>query len=498
MKEENRKEEAAKEEQSGAEFGEIGFGKGTGFGSGFGNDFEGFGSDNGFGKGGSDFADGFGADFGKEFEINFGKEDGFGKEDFSGPDKKSGFKEEQTQSDGNGTGVSFRTGVAEKRKTVADGAREKSEPAGDKTKSRDGSISGFAAEESGFSESDILQAFGKLKETKEAKREPEETGEQAVKVKEETKKAAETGVESVPGAEPAEEIREAEQEPAESEDGAQRAWYEPEGTENGTPMNDAEKIIEQIASKIVADGWEWKEKTPGYGKSQAPEKKETRGQGSDEIKEHAKHSMIEEHALHEHTPLTPERINALKSEDGRFYLPSPPPKQKSDSISNPTVYIREQLSKRKRESGKKWSFLLLGLFGIVLFFGTFMHMANGGGGDGLVIMIGGILITVVSIRRFFVLSVSPQANAEKFFLVTPFALEKLFASEQEGTIAGMRKTALQVYYLRQGEERIAKTEFCYTEEQLNRLIVAYYNGSLVIACRREPAGWDEAVVLEPL
>lgn len=82
MKEENRKEEAAKEEQSGAEFGEIGFGKGTGFGSGFGNDFEGFGADNGFGKGGSDFADGFGADFGKEFETNFGKEDGFGKEDF--------------------------------------------------------------------------------------------------------------------------------------------------------------------------------------------------------------------------------------------------------------------------------------------------------------------------------------------------------------------------------------------------------------------------------
>lgn len=489
MKEENRKEEAAKKEQSGAEFGEIGFGKGTGFGYGFGNDFEGFGSDNGFGKGGSDFADGFGADFGKEFETNFGKEDGFGKEDFSGPDKKSGFKEEQTQSGGNGTGVSSFSGVTE---------REKVEPAGDRTGSRGEFVSDFAAEESGFSESDILQAFEKLKETKEAKREPEETGEQAVKVKEETKKAAETGVEPVPGAEPAEEIREAEQEPAESEDGAQRAWYEPEGTENGTPMNDAEKIIEQIASKIVADGWEWKEKTPDYGKSQAPEKKETRGQGSDEIKEHAKHSMIEEHALHEHTPLTPERINALKSEDGRFYLPSPPPKQKSDSISNPTVYIREQLSKRKRESGKKWSFLLLGLFGIVLFFGTFMHMANGGGGDGLVIMIGGILITVVSIRRFFVLSVSPQANAEKFFLVTPFALEKLFASEQEGTIAGMRKTALQVYYLRQGEERIAKTEFCYTEEQLNRFIVAYYNGSLVIACRREPAGWDEAVVLEPL
>ena len=121
MKEENRKEEAAKEEQSGAEFGEIGFGKGTGFGSGFGNDFEGFGADNGFGKGGSDFADGFGADFGKEFEINFGKADGFGKEDFSGPDKKSGFKEEQTQS-GNGTGVSFRTGVAEEKKTARIGA----------------------------------------------------------------------------------------------------------------------------------------------------------------------------------------------------------------------------------------------------------------------------------------------------------------------------------------------------------------------------------------
>ena len=56
MKEENRKEEAAKEEQSGAEFGEIGFGKGTGFGAGFGKDFEGFGADNGFGKGGSGFS----------------------------------------------------------------------------------------------------------------------------------------------------------------------------------------------------------------------------------------------------------------------------------------------------------------------------------------------------------------------------------------------------------------------------------------------------------
>lgn len=92
MKEENRKKESAKEEQSGAEFGEIGFGKGTGFGAGFGKNFEGFGSDNGFGKGGSGFADGFGADFGKKFETNFGKADGFGKEDFSGPDKKANSK----------------------------------------------------------------------------------------------------------------------------------------------------------------------------------------------------------------------------------------------------------------------------------------------------------------------------------------------------------------------------------------------------------------------
>ena len=496
MKEENRKEEAAKEEQSGAEFGEIGFGKGTGFGSGFGNDFEGFGSDNGFGKGGSDFADGFGADFGKEFEINFGKEDGFGKEDFSGPDKKSGFKEEQTQS-GNGTEVSSFSGVAEERKTVVNGAREKSEPAGDKTKSRDGSISGFAAEESGFSESDILQAFGKLKETTEPERGPEETGE-TVKVKEEIKKAAETGVEPAPGTEPAEEIREAEQEPAESEDGAQRAWYEPEGTENGTPMNDAEKIIEQIASKIVADGWEWKEKTPDYGKSQAPEKKETRGQGSDEIKEHAKHSMIEEHALHEHTPLTPERINALKSEDGRFYLPSPPPKQKSEKIADPRKYIGGQFARINRQKKNKTGIVLAALFGIAVFFGSLLFMMNGGGGDSMIFMAGGVLIAVAAIKQFLVVLVSPQANAEKFFLVTPFALEKLFASEREGTIAGMRKTALQVYYSANGEDRIAKTEFCYTEEQLNRLLAAYYRGELVVACRREPAGWDEAVVLEPL
>ena len=492
MKEENRKKESAKEEQSGAEFGEIGFGKGTGFGAGFGKNFEGFGSDNGFGKGGSGFADGFGADFGKKFETNFGKADGFGKEDFSGPDKKSEFKEEQTQSGGSDTGVSSFSGVTE---------REKSEPAGDSTGSREASVSDFDAEEREFSESDILQAFGKLKETKEPERRPEETGE-TVKVKEEIKREADPGFEPAPGTEVSAEIREekweAEQETAEPEDGEKRDWYEPEKSEWQTPMTDAEKIIEQIASKIVADGWERKEKTPDSGKSESSGNKKTMGQGSDEIKEHPKHAMIEEHALHEHTPLTSERINALKSEDGRFYLPSPPPKQKSDSISNPAIYIREQLSKRKRESGKKWSFLLLGLFGIVLFFGTFIHMANGGGEDGLVIMIGGILITVVSIRRFFVLSVSPQANAEKFFLVTPFALEKLFASEQEGTIAGMRKTALQVYYSANGEDRIAKTEFCYTEEQLNRLIAAYYRGELVVACRREPAGWDEAVVLEPL
>lgn len=466
MKEENRKEEAAKEEQSGAEFGEIGFGKGTGFGAGFGKDFEGFGADNGFGKGGSGFSDGFGADFGKAFETDFGKEDGFGKEGFSGPDKKSGFKEEQTQS-------------------------------------------GNAAEESGFSESDILQAFGKLKETKEPERGPEETGEQAgkqageqtVNAKGEIKGETEPDFESVPGTEASAGIPEEEweeQEPAESEDGARRAWYEPEGTENGTPMNDAEKIIEQIAAKIAADGWERKDKTPASGKSESPGNQKTKGQGSDEIKEHPKHAMIEEHALHEHTPLTAERINALKSEDGRFYLPSPPPKQKSDGISDPTVYIREQLSKRKRESGKKWSFLLLGLFGIVMFCGALLFMMNGGGGDGMIFMLGGVLIAVASVRQLFASLVSPQTNAEKFFLVTPFALEKLFASEQEGTIAGMRKTALQVYYSKNGEERIAKTEFCYTEEQLNRLIAAYYRGELVVACRREPAGWDEAVVLEPL
>lgn len=466
MKEENRKEEAAKEEQSGAEFGEIGFGKGTGFGAGFGKDFEGFGADNGFGKGGSGFSDGFGADFGKAFETDFGKEDGFGKEDFSGPDKKSGFKEEQTQS-------------------------------------------GNAAEESGFSESDILQAFGKLKETKEPERGPEETGEQegkqageqTVNAKGEIKGETEPDFESVPGTEASAGIPEEEweeQEPAESEDGARRAWYEPEGTENGTPMNDAEKIIEQIAAKIAADGWERKDKTPASGKSESPGNQKTKGQGSDEIKEHPKHAMIEEHALHEHTPLTAERINALKSEDGRFYLPSPPPKQKSDGISDPTGYIREQLSKRKRESGKKWPFLLLELFGIVMFCGALLFMMNGGGGDGMIFMLGGVLIAVASVRQLFASLVSPQTNAEKFFLVTPFALEKLFASEQEGTIAGMRKTALQVYYSKNGEERIAKTEFCYTEEQLNRLIAAYYRGELVVACRREPAGWDEAVVLEPL
>lgn len=466
MKEENRKEEAAKEEQSGAEFSEIGFGKGTGFGAGFGKDFEGFGADNGFGKGGSGFSDGFGADFGKAFETDFGKEDGFGKEDFSGPDKKSGFKEEQTQS-------------------------------------------GNAAEESGFSESDILQAFGKLKETKEPERGPEETGEQAgkqageqtVNAKGEIKGETEPDFESVPGTEASAGIPEEEweeQEPAESEDGARRAWYEPEGTENGTPMNDAEKIIEQIAAKIAADGWERKDKTPASGKSESPGNKKTKGQGSDEIKEHPKHAMIEEHALHEHTPLTAERINALKSEDGRFYLPSPPPKQKSDGISDPTGYIREQLSKRKRVSGKKWPFLLLGLFGIVMFCGALLFMMNGGGGDGMIFMLGGVLIAVASVRQLFASLVSPQTNAEKFFLVTPFALEKLFASEQEGTIAGMRKTALQVYYSKNGEERIAKTEFCYTEEQLNRLIAAYYRGELVVACRREPAGWDEAAVLEPL
>lgn len=143
--------------------------------------------------------------------------------------------------------------------------REKSEPAGDSTGSREASVSDFDAEEREFSESDILQAFGKLKETKEPERRPEETGE-TVKVKEEIKREADPGFEPAPGTEVSAEIREekweAEQETAEPEDGEKRDWYEPEKSEWQTPMTDAEKSSNRSPQKSSL--------TVGRGKKKRP------------------------------------------------------------------------------------------------------------------------------------------------------------------------------------------------------------------------------------
>ncbi len=197
-------------------------------------------------------------------------------------------------------------------------------------------------------------------------------------------------------------------------------------------------------------------------------------------------------------------------EQGKIYLPDPPPPFELDKIVNQREYIEKNFAfngaLKQMRCGKGnlknvrvsnlfgWACIGVGLIvlsGLIFPFVKFLGAAFAAGGFVL------LCAKLIFARK----KVPYTEKASEFFLIKPYAAEMEFSPPPSWEGDEVRLHALKLYYIDNGKlgaqiEHQATTDYIYSKKQLDRLVEAFLAGKLVVACRKGFMS-ELAVICEP-
>lgn len=197
-------------------------------------------------------------------------------------------------------------------------------------------------------------------------------------------------------------------------------------------------------------------------------------------------------------------------EQGKIYLPDPPPTFELDKIVNQREYIEKNFAfnaalkqmRRKKENLKNvrvsnlfgWGCIGVGLIvlsGLIFPFVKFLGAAFAAAGFVL------LCAKLIFARK----KVPYTEKSSEFFLIKPYAAEMEFSPPPSWEGDEARLHALKLYYIDNGKlgaqiEHQATTDYIYSKKQLDRLVEAFLAGKLVVACRKGFMS-ELAVICEP-
>ena len=197
-------------------------------------------------------------------------------------------------------------------------------------------------------------------------------------------------------------------------------------------------------------------------------------------------------------------------EQGKIYLPDPPPPFELDKIVNQREYIEKNFAfngaLKQMRCGKGnlknvrvsnlfgWACIGVGLIvlsGLIFPFVKFLGAAFAAGGFVL------LCAKLIFARK----KVPYTEKASEFFLIKPYAAEMEFSPPPSWEGDEVRLHALKLYYIDNGTlgaqiEHQATTDYIYSKKQLDRLVEAFLAGKLVVACRKGFMS-ELAVICEP-
>ncbi len=197
-------------------------------------------------------------------------------------------------------------------------------------------------------------------------------------------------------------------------------------------------------------------------------------------------------------------------EQGKIYLPDPPPPFELDKIVNQREYIEKNFAfngaLKQMRCGKGnlknvrvsnlfgWGCIGVGLIvlsGLVFPFVKFLGAAFAAAGFVL------LCAKLIFARK----KVPYTEKASEFFLIKPYAAEMEFSPPPSWEGDEARLHALKLYYIDNGKlgaqiEHQATTDYIYSKKQLDKLVEAFLEGKLVVACRKGFMS-ELAVICEP-
>ena len=197
-------------------------------------------------------------------------------------------------------------------------------------------------------------------------------------------------------------------------------------------------------------------------------------------------------------------------EQGKIYLPDPPPPFELDKIVNQREYIEKNFAfnaalkqmRRKKENLKNvrvsnlfgWGCIGVGLIvlsGLIFPFVKFLGAAFAAAGFVL------LCAKLIFVRK----KVPYTEKASEFFLIKPYAAEMEFSPPPSWEGDEVRLHALKLYYIDNGKlgaqiEHQATTDYIYSKKQLDKRVEAFLAGKLVVACRKGFMS-ELAVICEP-
>ena len=197
-------------------------------------------------------------------------------------------------------------------------------------------------------------------------------------------------------------------------------------------------------------------------------------------------------------------------EQGKIYLPDPPPPFELDKIVNQREYIEKNFAfngaLKQMRCGKGnlknvrgsnlfgWGCIGIGLIvlsGLIFPFVKFLGAAFAAGGFVL------LCAKLIFARK----KVPYTEKSSEFFLIKPYAAEMEFSPPPSWEGDEVRLHALKLYYIDNGKlgaqiEHQATTDYIYSKKQLDRLVEAFLAGKLVVACRKGFMS-ELAVICEP-
>lgn len=195
-------------------------------------------------------------------------------------------------------------------------------------------------------------------------------------------------------------------------------------------------------------------------------------------------------------------------EQGKIYLPDPPPPFELDKIVNQREYIEKnfafnaalkQMRREKylSENKKLWKIIaVIALFGFGLYFvfSPYLHFLGE-----IFLFLGGVVlfVTVFKRRRGFICT----EKISEFFLIKPYAVETESCPLTPFREEKILRYRLNLYYIDNEKlgaqiEHQATTDYIYSKKQLDRLVEAFLAGKLVVACRKGFMS-ELAVICEP-
>ena len=197
-------------------------------------------------------------------------------------------------------------------------------------------------------------------------------------------------------------------------------------------------------------------------------------------------------------------------EQGKIYLPDPPPPFELDKIVNQREYIEKNFAfngaLKQMRCGKGnlknvrvsnlfgWACIGVGLIvlsGLIFPFVKFLGAAFAAAGFVL------LCAKLIFVRK----KVPYTEKASEFFLIKPYAAEMEFSPPPSWEGDEVRLHALKLYYIDNGKlgaqiEHQATTDYIYSKKQLDKLVEAFLAGKLVVACRKGFMS-ELAVICEP-